>query len=268
MLTAKQIIAGCIDFDAYRALPGVNWSLLREMDKSPAHYAYRREHEKPDSARLLFGRAVHTAVLEPDDLPLQYAVYEGKTRRGKEWDAFVESNPGKSILKPDEYRTCLAVRDAVLANPDAAALLTGTSEVAVQWEDAKTGIACKGRVDHVLGDGFIDLKTTTNIDAWAFTNVSAKMHYHAAAAFYARGLDAASACLIAVEVNAPYDVGVFRFTDDALLAGAQKVDDLLAHLATCLERDEWPGRYSGEQDLNVPEWMVDPDEDSWEALNR
>ena len=249
-----------LDFATYRAIDAVNWSTLRNIDVSGLRYKHFKEFPLADTPRLMLGRAVHTAVLEPDEFPTRYVVFNGATRRGKAWDEFKVANADKSILKADEYRTCLAVRDAVYANANAAALLTGTSEVTVEWTDEATGIKCKGRVDHVLTSSFSDVKTTGSVDAHAFTGLSAKMLYHAQVAFYARGLKCAeNPSVIAVEITPPHDVAVFQFTDDAMLAGDQKVTELLAKLATCLERDEWPGRYSDVQELGVPDWMADPD---------
>ena len=262
------------DFATYRAIDAVNWSTLKEMDKSPAHYAHRCKHPLRDTPRLLLGRAVHTAVLEPDEFPTRYVVFDGGTRRGKTWNAFSEANADKSILKADEYRTCLAIRDAVHANTQAAKLLKGESEVTVEWIDEVTGIRCKGRIDHVRGSMFSDLKTTGSVDAWTFAGISSRMLYHAAAAFYARGLGIiddlrheTTPRIIAVEIKPPHDVAVFAFTDDAMLAGDQKVTELLRQVAYHTEQNGWPGRYDKEQELGVPEWMVDPDEDGWGALN-
>jgi len=246
-------------FADYRAIEAVNWSTLKEMGKSPAHYQHRLTHPLMDTPRLLLGRAVHTAVLEPDMFALQYTVYDGKTRYGKEWDAFRAANADKGILKFDEYRTCLNIRDAVYANKTAAALLTGgESEVTVEWVDKGTGIKCKGRLDYLHTGGFLDLKTTGDVDAWAFTGLSARMMYHAQLAFYARGAGMTlERRIIAVEAKPPHDVAVFRLNGDAVVTGDQKVTELMSKLSVCLKRDEWPGQCADEQEMGIPSWMAE-----------
>jgi PDDEXK-like domain of unknown function (DUF3799) len=248
-------------FAAYCAIPAVNWSSLKAMSDSPLHYQHGLTHPRSDTAAMLLGRATHCAVLEPDRFPLDYAVWEGD-RRGKEWTAYRAANPLRDILKRDEYDRCLAIRDAVAANPTAKALLDGAeTEVVREWTDAATGIPCKARLDLLpIADFFADLKTTTCIAYRDFERKCADLDYYGQLAFYSRSEAwTDSPRIIAVESAAPYDVGVFRLTEDALAAGQQHVSDLLAHLAACQESGEFPGRYSGEQDLSIPAWMeADP----------
>lgn len=261
-------------YSEYEDLEGVRWSDLKEMDKSAAHFRYRLGNPRQDTPALAFGRAVHTAVLQPDRFPLEYVVYDGGMRRGRAWDEFEAANEGRTILKASEYQTCLAVRDAVHACPDAARLLIGESELVRQWIDPATGLACKARLDH-LSTCIVDLKTTATTDAWRFGSTAARLLYHGQLAYYCMaeygGIDEITAetapRIIAVESDPPHDVAVFRLTDDALLAGAQKARDLLAHVAVCTERDDWPGRFVVEQDLALPSWIqADPDEGGWGDL--
>src|SRR5512137_1961899 len=95
-------------FPAYAALPGVNWSTLREMAKSPLHYQYRCTHPLEDTPQMRLGRIIHTAVLEPDALLHEVVTWEDGVRRGKVWDAFAEANADKTIVSGDEYETALA----------------------------------------------------------------------------------------------------------------------------------------------------------------
>lgn len=257
-------------WDDYCAVDAVNWSTLKHMRLSAKHYRYRLQNPIPDTARLILGRAVHTAVLEPDQFPLQYVVFDGSRRAGKAFDEFAEVNEGRTILKRDEYDTALAIRDAVRNHPTAGELLYGQSEVTVEWTDADTGICCKGRIDHVNLDGaLVDLKSTKSVDMHEFERTSAQMLYHAQLAFYRRGLGTEhNPRIIAVEAEPPHDVVVYRLTDDALLEGDALVSELLHKLANCRQSDKWPGRFSGEQDLTLPPWMFTDTNDTanWGGL--
>lgn len=250
-----------LSFDDYLEIDALNWSLLKEMAKSPAHFAYRREHPREDTPRLAFGRAVHCAVLEPDRFPRDYVIYNGSRRYGKDWDQFSAANHDKTALRADEYETCLAVRDAVFAHKTARDMLRGDSEVTVEWEDAETGLRCKSRVDHVNEDGITDLKTTSSVDAWEFSAHSARMLYHSQLAFYHRGLPFPEyPRILAVEITPPYDVAVFRLTEDAMFTGDTQVSDLMTRFLLCTKDGTWPGRYDAEQELGLPSWMsIDPD---------
>ncbi len=49
------------------------------------------------------GTYYHTAILEPHLLEKECAVYTGKVRRGKEWEAFKGLHAGKAIITKSEY---------------------------------------------------------------------------------------------------------------------------------------------------------------------
>ena len=51
----------------YRNHYGVNKSTLWEIRKSPKHYKWLLEHPGEDTPALRIGRAIHMAVLQPDD---------------------------------------------------------------------------------------------------------------------------------------------------------------------------------------------------------
>lgn len=260
--------------EQYAAIDAVNFSTLKAMADSPAAYRYRCEHEREDSTTMLFGRAVHCAVLEPDRFPLDYVVWDGGTRRGKAWDEFADVNAARSILKADEYAAVLRCRDAVMANEQAARILgahNAQREVVITWTDAATGVDCKARLDH-LADFVTDLKTTSTVDAHDFGRRAATMHLHAQLAFYTRAAesirhDVGLPHIIAVEQGGCCDVGVFRLPPHVLAAGNALIDDWLYKLTIARRYDEWPGRYSGINDLDFPTWALeDPTADGWGDL--
>ena len=250
-------------FEDYRAIDAVNWSTLKYMGASALHYKDAVDNGTEDNAAMALGRAIHTAILEPDELPLRYVVWKNGDRRGKAWDEFKAANAGTDILKAHEYDTCLRVRDAAFANADVQKLLTGTSEVVKQWTDTDTGLLCKCRIDHVAdGIALVDVKSTATLDRRLFENTAARLGYHGQAAFYQRGLGntGAPAYVIAVEQSRPFDVAVFAWNGYALAAGEAQVSDYLHRVLTCRERGFWPGRYSGIQELSLPAWMeTDPE---------
>jgi hypothetical protein len=246
-----------LTFDEYSAIDAVNWSSLKEMSKSALHYQNRLMMPRTDTAAMLLGRAVHSAVLEPDRFPLELAVWDQGDRRGNAWLAFKDANSGRDILKADEYETCLAIRDAVHAHSVASGILRGESEVTITWTDAETGIACKARVDHMNEHGICDLKTTADLDPHAFESTCARLEYYGQLAFYNEGTGfASSPRIIAVESGAPHDVVVYHLSDDALNAGRQLVRDHLYHLAGCIKSGIWPGRSSAEQELTIPSYLL------------
>lgn len=256
-------------FDEYVKVKAINWSTLKEMRRSPKHYRYRADNPREDSSRLALGRACHTAVYEPDRFMLEYACYKGSIRRGKKWDAFKEQHQGETILKVDEYNTCMRVRDAVRGNAVAAEYLRqGEHELTITWTDAATKLACKGRLDYRSNSigAIVDLKTTNDISPNRFGSTAARMGYHIQGAWYQAGYLASFGLLlpvviIAVEIEPPYDVAVYELGTDELYAGEIEWMRLLADVKSCQDSGRWPGRFEEKQTLRLPSWALGTDGD-------
>lgn len=252
-------------FSDYQKIDAVNWSTLKEMRRSPLHYLYRSGHPLADNPRLALGRATHTAVFEPDRFLLDYALFSGPRRAGAAWTDCLADNPGKTILKTDEYETCLAIRDAVRSHPIAGPALSppGEAEKVLTWTDAYTGIDCKARLDWYRPKLFADLKTTVTVHPDRFGMVAARMGYHCQVAFYragliANGLDAPAPRIIAVEVAPPHDVAVFVVDEDALYAAEQELATLLRNVSAGRFSGQWPGSAQEEELLKLPGWAYGP----------
>lgn len=256
-----------LSYAEYAAINAVNWSALKHLDVSPLFYRYQLEHPREDSDTFRFGRAVHSSVLDPDRFGDEFAVWDGGMRRGRAWEEFEAANAERTILRADDYERALAVRDAVLANPDAVALLDGESEVTLTWTDAATGLPCKGRVDHIAHSGaVVDVKTAgQGIDERRIQRTVYDLAYYGQIAFYLRGAAAndypwAQPQLIFVESQPPHDVAVVPVNSRWLVLGDRLVSDLLRRLAECRNRDRWPGRYQAPVDVDCPPW-ADPEPD-------
>jgi len=257
-------------FDEYRKIPAVNWSTLKSMRRSPLQYLHDLSVEREDTTGFIFGGGAHCMILEPEKFDAEYAVFDGPTRRGKAWDAFAEANADRRILKVSEYEAVVAVRDAVMRHPLAKQHLTGgVAEQKLEWIDPATGLACKGLVDYVTRRAYVDLKTTGDIDLRKFGALAARMGYHGQLAFYGAGLRATTgatrdAYIIAVEKDAPHDVGVFKLSKEDLTAGTDECAQLMARVAECRASGVWPGRYVEEQTLQLPTWIRDEEVDAEE----
>lgn len=249
----------------YLDIAAVNWSTLKYAVQSGLHYQHGLTHAKEETDAMRLGRATHTAVFEPDRLLREYVIWEGGRRQGKDWDEFQQMHAGKTILKPEDYDTSIAIRDAVRAHSVAKKLLrAGQAECTITWVDDETGLPCKCRVDWLTGKYLVDLKTTRSIDARAFGRHAADMLWHCQMAFASMGLRAnkqqRAVKLVAVEQEPPHDVAVFTVTDDMLWVGEEKVYAALALVAECRKAKKWPGRYPSELPLELPAWEF-PKED-------
>lgn len=258
----------------YRADPGVNKSTLWEIRKSPAHYKYALEsQEETDSPSLRLGRAVHALVLQPDQFDNMYAIAPNVDRRTKEgkqaWAEFIEANEGKEILTADEASDVGSIAFSV--NVTAGNLLDGCqTEVPLFWDDRRTGIRCKARLDawKELPDKFvvIDLKTTTDASTDAFTRSAVKYGYHVQAAHYLNGFEAVREpdkpvewWFVATEKKQPYAVNLIKASQAVIDEGQYVLMTLMDKLNECLKTDEWPGY--GEATMGLPAWAINDAED-------
>lgn len=250
-----------LPFADYLKIDSVHFSTLKAIDVSALHYAHTIAHARRDTSALTVGRVVHASILDPQ--PLDLAVYEGKVRRGKEWDAFAAEHAGKTILRRDELERASAMRAAVLAHPVARGLFAeGEGEVTIEW--SMLGHRCRGRLDWLRPNGgFVELKTTRKIDPRAFARECGSFLYHAQAAFYSGGLAAATGeeapdlpFIVSVENTPPHDVAVYRVGYDSLEAGQRKVDEWIKKLDAARRSRLWPGVAPDVLDLRLPEYML------------
>lgn len=260
-------------FQAYASRSGVNWSTLREMARSPRHYRHRLTTPREYTAPMRFGRAVHCSVLEPDRFPVEYTVWPD-ARRGRNWTDFAlaAADAGLDVLTEAEYATCLAVRDAVRADPVSGPYLQAglETEKTLEWTDTGTSLKCKSRLD-MLGQGIVvDLKTTRDAGPDEFAKTAARMMYVHQLAFYCMGAEAVygdehRAIIIAVESEPPHDVCTYTVSEDDIWTATEEVKALLQRVAECEAAGEWPGRFTKVETLAVPWWAFEDDDSIFEG---
>lgn len=255
----------------YFEAPGVNWSSLKHMRDSPMAYRYNIENPPADKEVLAIGRAIHCAVFEPDQYGARFSVFYGAKRAGSEWNEFVVEHEGTTILRAVDNQMVQNVANAVLSHPLAAQYISGgTVEQPIFWTDPATGLRCKAKPDliHSSTRILLDLKSCRSADGRRFGAESARFAYPQQLAHYRAGCEHGlgwrpeKVLIVAVEKTAPHDVGVFEVDPVALDIAAQEVESLLQRLKECRATEQWPGRYTELQALQLPAWVYeDEDED-------
>lgn len=266
-LKAKPTGVRTMSREAYDLIDALNFSSLKHLLQSPAHFRHAQLHPQKDSDAKKLGRCIHLAALEPEQFKRACVVWDGGTRRGKEWDAFKKKHAGREILKPDELEHVVAVAAAVRADATAARYLAGgQSEASLLWLDKRLGLECKARVDFIANCGaLVDLKTTRDASQEGFGRECWRYHYQTQAAWYSDGYFAATGkrlpyFLVAVEVEAPHVVQVYRIPDGVLELGREEYQGLLDTLVACRASNSWGGYAPGEQLLSLPRWAAPVDE--------
>jgi len=273
----------------YHAWDAASNSRLSHLMRSPAHLRAYLDEPFADTPALAFGRAAHTAILEPDEFESRYLLAEQcsatttkKTRCSKagtipllgggfvcgiHGNQATEPDTSREILSPEDWRRCAGMRDAVHDHERASAILDGLQhvEVSIQWNDRETGVPCKGRWDgysEVAGGTIIDLKTTVDARRRSFERSIFDFGYHRQGAMYleaadAVGIPARHYVIIAQEKMRPYAPMVYRLDAPAIEAGSDQLRVLLRRYAECLKTDTWPGYSTDVQDVGLPSWAWD-----------
>ena len=265
----------------------LNWSTLKYLATSPKLLKWRTTHPQADTPALRLGRAIHCAILEPEAFQKRWVVAgqcAAKTKSGEpcksqgslcwagEWYCKVKGHAVEGafpvtgeveVIERDEETLVASCASAVAGHRVASKLLKGgLAEHGIEWTNAETGIACRGRLDYLRPSEVVDLKSTAEETVRGFTRVVTSRLYYAQLAWYHDGAiaagkiqsDAKLPAIVAVQTVEPYDVVPYRLTRATYEAGQILYRDLLLKYRDCLSADVWPGIADGEIPLDLPNW--------------
>lgn len=266
--------------EEYDRSPRANYSKLKHLGKSPAHFRHEQMTKGVDTDAKKLGRCHHLSTLEPERFLREVAVWDGGTRRGKDWEAFKAQNPGRELIKQEEYEECMALQAAVRSHPVAGPYLrNGKHEVSAFWTYVSRAIGgldewsidCKSRLDFVTDGALVDLKTTRDASPEGFKRQVWSYRYHTQAAFYSDAYFAATGRrlpykIIAVENFEPYVVQVYTVPEHLIEMGREEYRAWLGLLHHCRSTSSWSGYSDGELELEVPRWAAPPEDEDLSGL--
>jgi exodeoxyribonuclease VIII len=209
--------------DEYHLHSAISKSKLDRINKSELHYLKPQES---NADHFTFGQAVHDAILLPDLFASKYIIQPEsiKIRRGKEWEAFLEANKEKEILKKDDYDFAILMRDRIMSHPLCSKIFKN-GEPEMSYFGNIDGLDVKCKPDYVSKEIIIDLKTTKDASPDGFSRAIGSYRYHVQSAFY---LDVCSQVLnteikdflfIAIEKEPPFAVGVYLIDKESIDLG-------------------------------------------------
>jgi hypothetical protein len=262
--------------EEYDSVERLNWSRLKWMSKSPAHFRHICENPEEETDARKLGHCVHLSLFEPERFASSVATWIGGRRYGKEWDRFCDEHQGQTILTAAEYQKCVAIADAVRRNRLAAPYLRGGSaEVSVFWDHVVPSVSeateetllggyqvkCKGRLDYLTSSAIVDLKSTRDASVVGFGREAWRLQYLAQAAYYQDGLTKVTGerlpyVIIAAENIAPYAVSVFRVPDHFLEMGRDSYRSYLDTLDHCRRTNEWLEYVDDVVELELPRYAL------------
>jgi len=140
------------------------------------------------------GQYYHTAILEPEKLGEECAIFTGKMRRGKDWDAFKVKHEGKAIITNSEYAKAQTLIEST-QNNEIVKWLMQSGEAELSCFSRLGGLDIKVRADWIdLERGFLmDLKSTTGNtrEKFKIQKKIAEYDYDLSAALYVDAFNAA-----------------------------------------------------------------------------
>lgn len=229
---------------------------LKAMGQSAAHcLSSFQDPDWKDTLALRVGKGVHAILF---DLPI--AIWTGKVRNGKAWDAFRLEHDGKTILTRKEHARAQAVADSIRRHHEASLLLFSDDAVREQtilW--AQCGRARRSTPDVRGRYHVVELKTTRCAEPNRFCRDAMFRGYHAqladqrAAIQHETGVLVPKAYIVAVETVAPYPVTVLELTERALERGAALVRGWLERLLVCEASGSWPAYAECSVPFDVPD---------------
>ena len=195
------------------------------------HYL-NMEHKETES--LVVGSAFHCYLLEPEEFDKRYVFapkIDKRTKVGKELYAEFTESIGERKPVPGHYEFAFEnMYTNIYDNKNAKTLMDGAKvrESIHFWEDTKTGLKCKGKVDAEGKDYLVDIKTTSKgADHESFNKFVNDYKITQQAAFYLNGTQKKAFYFIMVELKAPFGVGIYKMGEEAVEFGNRQVESTI-----------------------------------------
>jgi exodeoxyribonuclease VIII len=249
----------------YREASGMNFSTLKHILDSPAHYQAALAEERKETPAMLFGTLFHALALEGKDIEqMAYIRPFGMNFTSKEGKQWKEDHEDKPILTLDEYRSLRRMQHEASRNQSAKQLLASCDKRELPIFATLCGVPCKALLDacgEASGRKIIcDIKTTDDASPQAFARKVANFHYDMQAAMYCdlAGLhfgweEEPKFFWLACQKDAPWTCVVYD-ADDWLATGRDKYRNALSMLKHCMALDSWPQPFDGINYLIRPAW--------------
>jgi len=258
----EPIIVTDMPMEDYLKADEIGSSSLKKILESPADFKASLD-QRTETKAMALGTAIHTAILEPDELLKRYFLQnldwgpKNKLPGSRLWKEHKEAAKGLGQI-PLPYEDVLIIsriKRAAQKHKALQKILTyGVAEL--------TGFAkgYKARTDWMASDDFIwDLKTTSKpVDDANLEKTIFNYGYHFQAAHHSwvmreAGIDTKGFGWIFVSTGTPYPhIRMKRATPELLEAGMIDHKYAMETFENCKKTGEWPG-YSDEiEEINLP----------------
>lgn len=268
-LTLEKAKAGCFVIgmpnDEYHAYEGISNSGIKQVNITPAHYAFAEPREP--SRAMEIGTAIHTAILEPERFESEYMVLKDtNARTATEYKQAIKTLGSERVLISSEARRVLGMQQAVQQSKTAMKILSkkGWAELSGFATDPETGVLLRVRFDWLAEDGDnLDVKKTQDARKDKFSRSITDYGYDQQAAFYRFVFNLITGepmlfpfKLLAIEEKSPHGCRVRPVDDVSIHIGDKKWSAGLNTYAECEKSGLWPCYPDNEEETGVTNWEV------------
>jgi PDDEXK-like domain of unknown function (DUF3799) len=263
--------------DTYHAdASAISSSVLKLILRSPAHCAAYLRDGTPETPRMLNGRALHAALLEPGVFARAFAVLpkvDRRTKAGKaQWSAFEQEHADKQLIRAEDcdYIGRLQVGLSRHKRARQLAELDGEAELSLYWNDRTTGLRLKARPDRILRalPILVEVKSTADAQREAFAKRIVAYDYHLSLAMYLEGVREVlqrdlNPVFFVIE-DRTFELCLYKPDAQMLRLGYQRFRTAVERYARCAETQRWPGYQPDAriEEISLPRWAIAPAERS------
>jgi len=265
-----------LDWKQYKGSRAINPSSLAaglrdylQIDVRAIYNALHGTYTEPSAQaqdRMDRGSVVHMALLQPERLGTDIAVWDGKVRRGAEWDAFEHDNAGKLIMRKPDYALAMSVADEVRYHEICVHHLRD-SKAEVAMFTSEDGVDVRGQVDAVSIKRrvIVDIKTTdSGVSDRDCESTIRRFHYREKMALYRRWIARITETdpyswkcfdlFISMDAASPA-INLVRISEDALQWGEARMINALQCYQAAVAANEFPIMAS-ESCVSVAPWEM------------
>jgi len=207
-------------------------SQLGLIKKDVRTYKLMRDNPqlRKETLPMIFGRAYHVAMLEPNEFNQKVLVFDSATRTTKGYKEFKANNlDAPTIILQKEYDKIMRMQDVLFSHKEVKDLLVaeGEREIANAWQDDDTDVFCKGKADYRHDSVLVDLKTTGDGSFNGFSHSCRSYGYDRQSAFYSDGFNCDDFIFITQEKEMPYNVNIYYCSKSFIERGRDEYKLLL-----------------------------------------
>ena len=215
----------------------LSYSSLKQFAISPAHYINYLNKEREETPALIFGSALHCALLQEDKFKDEFVISPKfdmrKTADKEAYAKFQEQADGKKILPEDVYSEVFNLVNLVKENPEFVTIISDAVSVELREEKELFGLPFVFIKDIQTTNMIVDIKTVQSAAPSDLNKDFFNYDYPLQAAIYGDNFH-----FYVVEKNQPYYNGLIGVDSDWFDYGNSKLERLCIAFNYALEHPE------------------------------